>query len=132
MSFDSGSEAGSSFSLADHFATPRISGLFTDLAPEEGGIVSLKESEDRIAVSFEDVPEAETGNLNSFQIEVFFNGDIGLTHLGTETLNAIVGLSDGEAFYYPSDFTESDLSEANTPSLKADPGFAFRPPQTRP
>ncbi len=118
LSFAAPSQGESGFGLSDHFAVPRISGLFRNLAPQDGGAVSLKQEADRIAVTYEDVPEAGVTSANNFQIEMFFNGDIALTYLGIDSRNAIVGLSDGEALYYPAEFVETDFSAYNTATLK--------------
>jgi hypothetical protein len=96
-------------SLADHFDTPRISALFDDLTPA-GGTVSWKQLADRAAVTYEDVPEYGTGNSNTFQIEMFFDGQIRITWLSMDCGDAVVGLSEGTGI--PGDFIESDISAA--------------------
>jgi len=93
---------------AEHFGLPRISCLFDDLDPSAGGTVSWKQLGDRVAVTFEDVPEAGTANSNSFQFELFFDGRIRLTWLGIDATDGLVGLSKGEGI--PEDFLESDMS----------------------
>jgi len=93
--------------LTDHFDTPRISALFDDLTPA-GGTVSWKQLGDRAVVTCEDVPEYGTGNSNTFQIEMYFDGEIHVTWLRIDCNGAIVGLSAGTGL--PGDFIESDLS----------------------
>ena len=45
-------------SLSDHFSYgPRISGLFDDFDPREGGTISVRQLSDRVAVTYEDLPE---------------------------------------------------------------------------
>ncbi|MBN2564031.1 MAG: hypothetical protein JXQ75_24215, partial [Phycisphaerae bacterium] len=44
-------------SLDDHFNRPRISGLFDDLDPAQGGTVSWKQLADRAVVTWQGVPE---------------------------------------------------------------------------
>jgi len=95
--------------LDNHFLFKRISVLFDDLSPNAGGTVSWKRLADRVAVTFENVPEYSLSNANSFQVEMFFNGNIRITLLGIAAVDGLVGLSDGNGV--PSDFTESDLSE---------------------
>jgi parallel beta-helix repeat protein len=103
-------------SLTSHFACPSISGLYSLLAPWNGGTISYKALCDRVAVTFEDVPEwmTDPNNLSSFQVELFFDGRIRITHLDvnlywpTAGYPAVVGLSEGNAI--PDDFLESDLS----------------------
>lgn len=94
--------------LTAHFNQPRISGLFDDLNPAAGGQVSWKKTEDRVAVTFLNVPEYGTSNQNTFQIEMFFNGDITITHLVCAAQDGIVGLSAGNGL--DPDFLPTDLS----------------------
>ncbi|MHC4475609.1 MAG: S8 family serine peptidase [Planctomycetota bacterium] len=96
-------------SLNDHFALPRISLLFDDLNPSAGGTISWKQLSDRIAVTFENVPEYSLSNSNGFQVELFFNGMVRITWLNIDSQDGLVGLSEGMEL--PADFVESDLSE---------------------
>ena len=95
--------------LENHFALPRISALFDDLDPSVGGRVSYKQLNDRIAVTFENVPETGLTGTNSFQIEMFYNGKIRITWLGISAGDGLVGLSEGNGL--PLYFVESNLSE---------------------
>jgi hypothetical protein len=96
-------------SLSNHFDTKRISVLFEDLNPSQDGVISWKELADRVAVTWENVPEYGSSNTNTFQIEMFFDGSIQLSWLTVEAVNGIVGLSDGLGV--PGDFEETDMSE---------------------
>ncbi|MHC4535025.1 MAG: hypothetical protein ACYS6K_13840 [Planctomycetota bacterium] len=96
-------------SLSDHFDSKRISALFEDLNPSSGGLVSWKELADRAVVTWENVPEYGSGNSNTFQIEMFYDGRIQLSWLTIEAVNGIVGLSEGLGV--PGDFEETDISE---------------------
>jgi len=100
-------------SFENHFDLPRISALFDDLNPDPltggGGTVSWKQLNDRIVVTFENVPEFSLSNANSFQVEIFYNGKIRITYLDIAAGDGLVGLSDG--FGWPLYFVESDLSE---------------------
>ena len=87
----------------------RVSGLFRDLNPSAGGKVTSKQRADRVAVTWENVPQYGTNNANTFQIELFFDGRIRLSWLAVATDSGIVGLSDGAGI--PPDFVETDLSE---------------------
>jgi hypothetical protein len=93
--------------LADHFDLPRISALFDDLSPQNG-TVSWKQLADRVAVTWEAVPEYSTSNSNDFQIEMFFNGNITISYLDIAAGDGIAGLSEGIGL--SPDFYESDLS----------------------
>lgn len=88
--------------LAAHFALPRISFLFTDLAPHISGEVWAKELDDRLAITLESVavkPPADSYILNpdrvTVQLELFDNGQIRITYLSAVIPSGIVGLSDG-------------------------------------
>ncbi|MBC8471868.1 MAG: hypothetical protein H8D56_20605 [Planctomycetes bacterium] len=96
-------------SLSDHFDSRRISGLFKDLNPSGDGLVSAKQLWDRVAVTWENVPEYGSSNSNTFQIEMYFDGRIQISWLTIEADNGIVGLSDGLGV--PEDFEELDFSE---------------------
>jgi hypothetical protein len=94
-------------SLADHFELPRIAPLFDDLDPSSGGVVWWKQLADRVAVTFQGVPEFGSSANNSFQVEMFFDGTIRMTHLAVAANDALVGISRGTGL--PIDFVESNL-----------------------
>ena len=77
-----------------HFALPRISGFFTDLYSPAGGLISVAELDDRVAISYYNVLDYY-GDLQSFQIEIFDDGAIRLTWVMLTYPYGIVGLSDG-------------------------------------
>ena len=95
-------------SLEDHFDMPRIAALFDDFSVA-GGTVSWKELEDRIAVTYEDVPEYNTSNSNTFQVEMYFDGTIVISYLAMAASDGLAGLSEGQGL--DPDFFETDLSE---------------------
>ena len=78
-----------------------------DLNPLEGGEVSVKRLPDRIAVTWQAVPEFGTTTLNHFQIEVFFDGRIRITLLGITAVDGLIGLSRGAGV--PANFVESNF-----------------------
>jgi len=94
--------------LADHFDLPRISANFDDYNPSVGGTVSWKQLGNRVAVTWQNVPEYSTSNQNSFQIELFFGGRIRITNLDMASTDGIAGLSAGNGV--PDPFIPSDLS----------------------
>jgi len=96
-------------SLADHFDLPRISMLFDDLDASAGGEISVKQLDDRVVVTYENVPEYSLGNSNSFQTELLFDGKIRLTFLEVATEDGLAGLSDGSGV--SAYFVASNLSE---------------------
>ncbi len=104
------------FDVASHFSVPGISAFFADFDLSDAGMVSAKQFSDRVAVTWENVPEAGTDNENSFQVEMFFDGDIRLTYLGLDATDGIAGLSGGSL---PDTFFESDLTSYTTGALKA-------------
>jgi hypothetical protein len=94
-------------SLADHFNTPRVSALFDDLTAA-GGTVSWKQLDDRAVVTYQNVPEYGTSNHNTFQVELYFNGDIRISYLAIAASDGIAGLSEGAGLdpdYYPTDLS---------------------------
>ena len=95
-------------SLPDHFDTPRVSGLFDDLNPNSAGMVSWRQTADRLAVTWQNVPQYANNDNNTFQIELFFDGRIGISHLSVNSGDAIIGLSEGNGL--DPDFFASDLS----------------------
>jgi len=94
-------------SLDDHFALPRISGLFTDLHPDSGS-VTWKQLMDRAVVTWQVVTEGGEPGTNSFQIEMFFDGRIRMTWLDLAATDGLVGLSRGNGT--PGDYRSSDIS----------------------
>ncbi len=88
-------------SLENHFAKRRISFLFGDLDPGSGGLIWGRSLDDRLVITFEDVPSfsdvAVPGTLskNTVQIELFYSGEIRCTYLDLSVKRAVVGLSDG-------------------------------------
>ena len=111
--------------LVNHFNTKRISCLFEDLDPSRDGIMSSKQLSDRIAVTWEGVPEYGTNNPNTFQIEMYFDGRIQLSWLEIASEDGIVGLSQGLGL--PEDFQEIDFSELSASGQGTAPvGFPGR------
>jgi subtilisin family serine protease len=96
-------------SAGSHFRIPRISALFDDLDPSSGGTVSWKQAPDRVAVTYENIPEFGNNNQNSYQIELFFDGTIRLTWLALDARDGLAGLSSGDGT--PINFLESNLSD---------------------
>jgi len=95
--------------LFTHFCMKRISGLFNDLDPSAGGAVSYKQLEDRVVVTWQDVPQRGTGNHNTFQVEMYFDGTIRLAWLEIDAETCLVGVSDGRGL--PVDVYETDFSQ---------------------
>ena len=112
VTFGSG-DSNLSESLASHFSKPRVAALFDDLNPETGGTVTWRQLADRIAVTFQGVPEFAASNSNSFQIELFFDGRIRITCLGIAATDGLIGLSRGQGV--PAGFVESDFSAYPAP-----------------
>ncbi len=106
LTFNSGDSTYSE-SLSAHFGQPRVSALFDDLNPSVGGTVSWKQLADRVAITWENVPEYSTSNANTFQVEMFFSGDIHVSYLSLDATDGISGLSEGNG--EDPDFFETDL-----------------------
>jgi hypothetical protein len=97
-------------SLSSHFDTKRISVLFSDLDPSAGGMVSFLQLPDRVAVTWENIPEYGSTNSNTFQVEMYFDGRIQLSWLGVDASEGLVGLSQGLGV--PIDYQDTDFSES--------------------
>jgi hypothetical protein len=95
-------------SFAAHFALPRVAGLFDDLDPSARGQVSWRQLPDRIAVTWDNVPEFGVTSTNQFQITMHTNGMIRIAWLRITANDGLAGLSAGLG--QPGDFGESDLS----------------------
>ncbi len=105
VTFEQG-DPGWNGALFEHFAFKRISALFTDLYPSDN--VTSAQMPDRIAVTFDGVRQYGVANVNTFQIEMFFDGRITLSYLTVESDAGVVGLSAGLGM--PEDYVGSDLS----------------------
>lgn len=109
--------------LVDHFDMPRVSALFDDLNPSVGGTVSRKQLSDRIAITWQGVPQYSNSDSNNFQVELFFDGRISISHRLVSSGDAIIGLSSGgglDVDYFPSDL--SSYSDCNAcPADLAEP-----------
>jgi len=96
-------------SFADHFNIKRISCLFNDLDPSAGGVVTWQQLADRVAVTWQGIPELGHGNSSTFQVEMYFDGRIQLAWLEVESQEGLVGLSQGLGL--PASFQETDFSQ---------------------
>jgi len=111
-------------SFASHFNLPRVAALFHDLNPSTGGTISYRPLDDRVAVTYQNVPQYGTTLPNSFQIELFYDGRIRITYLTISCQYSLAGISAGQGV--PLGFVESDLSSYDTcaapDALDARPG----------
>jgi hypothetical protein len=114
--------------LDDHFAIPRVAACFDDLNPSAGGEVSWIQLVDRLAVSWRSVPEFGTSNSNTFQIEMYFDGRVGISCMGMDLVDAIAGLSGGGGL--PGDFIEDNLSNAGSCGAICQTDLGFGGPGT--
>ncbi len=107
-------------SLYDHFETLRISGLFEDFNPNQGGTVSWQQTTESVVVTWHGVSEYGRNNASTFQIEIYFNARIRISWLSVQANTGIVGLSQGSG--EPINFMESDFSSYSQilPSLITD------------
>ena len=108
ITFDGG-DSDYSESLGEHFSRPRMSGLWDDLNPSAGGLVSWKETGSSLVVTFEKVTQYCTSDSNTFQFECFFNGELRMSWHGIDVADAVIGLSAGEGT--DPDFLPTDLSD---------------------
>jgi hypothetical protein len=113
-----------------HFAMPRVSALFDDLSVAYG-TVSWKQLDDRAVVTYANVPEWSSSSYNTFQVELYFNGDIQIAYLALGAADGIVGLSEGEGLspdYYPADL--SGMGPCGPYPPTAEDGLAYTPMNT--
>ncbi|MCX7044842.1 MAG: M4 family metallopeptidase [Candidatus Sumerlaeota bacterium] len=108
--------------FSEHFNQPRISALADDLNPSAGGSVSWKQTEDLVAITWQNVPIYGAGGSNSFQVEMFFDGRIRITWLELSEQRGLAGISQGRGV--PGDFLASDLT-AYVDALQVSPLAAF-------
>jgi hypothetical protein len=123
LTFGSG-DANWQESLSAHFSQPRISGLFHDLNPAAMGNVSWKQLDDRVAVTYLNVPQYGSTNGSSFQIEMFYDGRLRLTWLGLNCSNNLVGLSAGQGVpvaFVPSSFSDYATCPPSSPLITSQP-----------
>ena len=100
-------------SAAAHFAIPRISFLFSDLAPDVSGEVWGRFLDDRVVFTFQEIPSARDAGVtgyetpkNTLQVELYYEGTIRITYQYVGATNVVVGLSDGRgAPILPSSWT---------------------------
>jgi len=83
-------------SEADHLDTLRISALFDDLDPRQGGQVSVQQFVDRVVVTWDGISQYGQEDSNTFQVEMYFDGRVQLSWLEIAASDGIVGLSDGQ------------------------------------
>jgi hypothetical protein len=107
ITFDAG-ETDYTESISDHFTRPRVAALFRDLNVSQGGADSWMELSNRFVATWDGVPEYDAGNINRFQIEMFFDGRIRITYLQIDAARGVAGLSKGTGI--PAGFEESDFS----------------------
>lgn len=110
--------------LDNYFGQARVSALYADFNPEDGGTISYQQLDDRLVATWQNVPEWGDPRKNNFQIEMFFDGRIRITWLNIATLSAKVGLSAGTG--NSPNFVETDLSA----SAACAPALALTLPAT--
>ncbi len=94
--------------LLNHFENVRIAVLFNDLNPSAGGDVLWKMLEDRIAITWNNVPEFNRNIYHTCQAELFYNGKIRLSWLDNSESSSIIGFSEGVGL--AEDYLNSDIS----------------------
>jgi hypothetical protein len=78
------------------FDLPLVAGLRRDLNPSTGGTVTVDEFADRVAVTWDNVPQyGSTTTLNSFQIVIAASGVVDVYYLTLQSTEGITGISSG-------------------------------------
>jgi hypothetical protein len=95
--------------IDEHFDSPaRVAACWTDFDPTQGGRINVTELDDRVAVTWESIHEVFFNSVNTFQLELYYNGDIAITFLNIEAADGLVGISQGLGV--PIDFVGTDLT----------------------
>ena len=108
ITFDS-SDRSYSESEVMHFSKKRISAFFRDLNPADGGSVVVKETNDCVVVAWQNIRDYDTGSINTFEVEMFYEGPIRLSWLSVGSKYGMAGLSEGLST--PINFQQSDVSK---------------------
>lgn len=112
-------------SLSEHFAIPRVAALYDDFNPSTGGNVGHLQTSESLVITWFGIEQFSTGDSNTFQVELFFDGRISISWAGVNSTDGIVGLSDGSGLQ--GDYLEENLSgiaDCNTPvTCQTDLGF---------
>jgi hypothetical protein len=96
--------------LDEHLAAPpRISVFWDDLDPSAGGTVGYQQLDDRLVVTWSNVPGRLSSASVSVQLALHFDGSITMTYPLVQQLDGIIGISAGTGT--PTDFAQSDLSQ---------------------
>ncbi|MCX8156037.1 MAG: M36 family metallopeptidase [Verrucomicrobiae bacterium] len=104
--------------LSIFYEQPRVAALYADFHPGQSNLftgtldarVSWRQLDDRLAVTWQDVPEYGIQNSNSFQIELFYHGPIRITWLRMDARNGRTGLAPGRGV--PTGLVETDFSSS--------------------
>ena len=107
ITFDQGDNAYDE-NIATHFTVKRISVLFDDFSPQIAGSVKWRQLSDRVAITWDHVPQYNWGDSNTFQVVIGFDGTIQFAWLGVNAPDGLVGLSEGGST--PEGFQQEDLS----------------------
>lgn len=97
-------------SLSAHFSYPRISPFLRLQYPVSSNRISWLELGDRLVVTWNGMRTYSPSGTNSYQAELFYNGNVRMTWRSMGTPNAVVGVSRGSES--ASDFEPLDLSDA--------------------
>jgi len=87
---------------------PRIAALWDDLAPNQGGLVSVKSEADEFTVTFQDVPEFFASTGNTFSIILKADGTFCIDYGDIAATDGIAGATEGGGADDPG---PTDLSE---------------------
>jgi ligand-binding sensor domain-containing protein len=75
---------------------PRIAALFNDLNPAAGGRILISQSEKRVSILYDAVPDFRTNRPDTFQVSLFSDGQIEIAFSGEISFRGgIVGISPG-------------------------------------
>jgi hypothetical protein len=74
---------------------PRISALWTDLDPSQGGAVTVRSASDRLVITWNNVPEVGTHAMNTLQVTLFNNDRVVVSFPDVQSKVGLTGISQG-------------------------------------
>jgi len=74
---------------------PRVAGHWDSLDVTSHGTVTYDRFSDRVAITFDQVDDPDSSGHVSFQIELFWSGEITITNLSHGSVDGLVGITEG-------------------------------------
>jgi hypothetical protein len=97
---------------------PRVAGHWDNFDVTQGGTVTVDEMNDRVAVTWDQIQDNFYGGTHSFQVELYWSGEITITNLTHDGVDGLVGVCSGSGNHGPQ---QVDFFDSST--LPPIPGF---------